>query len=656
MDQLSNRSGMGSDEVTDETGSLADVRLSSDEDSSDAMAPCLAVPQSPLPSYKQRLEEFKRLFKEVPESEILILDYPCALHRDILLQGRLYLSENWICFYSNVFRGTKITLSLKDVTSISREKTARFIPNAIQICTNDEKYFFASFSAREKSYLSVFRMWQNTLLNKSLTCPELWQMVKQHYGNDLGLSNEDMESLQVSPAESSGQTSLQQKLSGGGDDGLGRPERPNSLRLPVVEHGPLQSSTPQGEDFPSSISSPKDESRNSPHLPRSPALSMERRIPERLSKRWAQSLDLNANENNVSEQSGSETFDDVEDRLSGSEEPGRLYLNRVFHISANKMFELLFTDSSFTRRFLHTRRITNANFTAWQKDESGNNKRNLNYTITINNPLIGKFSTATETQTLYKESREGQYYLVDAEVYTHDVPYHDYFYTQNRYYIISVSKRKCRLRVYSDVKYRKQPWGLVKSFITKNSWSGIEDNFRQLEAELLEEEAEMNQAAVESGKLVGVRRRRRTLSRTLLDQRRSSKQYGQDPEHRDGNRGPAEMTGTHRWSTTAIVAAMSLILLILVVLNLGLFFKLWAMEDVAHRMYLTTKHRLRERMETRFGAQYGPRPRPGVGPNEDMQLLKTVLQDSIQLLEQLRTSLVLLQQNFAMANRTATPQ
>ena len=27
-----------------------------------------------------------------------------ALQRDILLQGRLYLSENWICFYSNIFR------------------------------------------------------------------------------------------------------------------------------------------------------------------------------------------------------------------------------------------------------------------------------------------------------------------------------------------------------------------------------------------------------------------------------------------------------------------------------------------------------------------------------------------------------------------------
>ncbi|KAM4718285.1 protein Aster-C [Anableps anableps] len=657
MDQLSNQSGVASDDVTDETASLVDDQLCSDDDSSDALAPCLAVPQSPLPSYKQRVEEFKRLFRELPESEILILDYPCALQRDILLQGRLYLSENWICFYSNVFRGTKITLSLKDITTMSREKTARLIPNAIQICTNTEKYFFASFSAREKSYLSVFRMWQNTLLDKSLTCSELWQMVKQHYGYDLGLNNEEMDSLQVS-AESSGHTSLQQKLSSGGDESLRRPERPNSLRLSAVDHVPLQSSTPQGEDISSSIGSPKtpntDESRNTPSLQRSPALSLDRHIPERFSKRSTQSLDLNANEN-VSEQSGSESIEEVEDGIGKSEEPGRLSLNKVFNISANKMFEMLFTDSSFARRFMDICKITNPSFTTWQKDDSGNNKRNLNYTITINNPLIGKFSTATENQTLYKESREGQYYLVDGEVYTHDVPYHDYFYTQNRYYIIGISKRKCRLRVYSDVKYRKPPWGLVKSFITKNSWSGIEDYFRQLETELLEEEAEMNQAAGESGK-AGLRRRRRTFSRTMLDHGKPRKQSVQDPEHRDGNMGPMDMTGPHRWSTTAIVASMSVILLILMVLNLVLFFKLWAMEDVAHRMYLTTRHRLRERMETSFGPQYGPKPGPGFRTNEDMHLLKTVLQDSILLLEQLRTSLVVLRQNFAMANQTATQQ
>lgn len=47
------------------------------------------------------------------------------------------------------------------------------------------------------------------------------------------------------------------------------------------------------------------------------------------------------------------------------------------------------------------------------------------------------------------------------------------------------------------------------------------------------------------------------------------------------------------------VLSVSFSLLILTVMNLGLFFKLWAMEDIAHRMYLSTKHRLRERSEAR---------------------------------------------------------
>ncbi|XP_029003004.1 protein Aster-C [Betta splendens] len=648
MDQISNRSGVASDDVTDETASLVDLRWSSDEESSDPQGQCMAAPQAPVTTYKQRFEEFKKLFKELPEFERLIVDYPCALQRDILLQGRLYLSDNWLCFYSNVFRGTKISLMLKDIVNVTREKTARLIPNAVQIYTNAEKFFFTSFSAREKSYQAVFRMWQSALVEKPLTSSDFWQMLKQHYGQDLGLSHDEMESLQ-STAESS--------LT----DGSGKVERTPSGRTSVAEHAPLEASTPQGEDLPSPFTPPSsattDDSRNTPSQRRSPVPSMDRLAQERLSKRSALSLDLNANENGVSELSGSESLEEVEERVGLSQVQGRLYLNKVFHISANKMFELLFTDSGFTRRFMSVRKITNASFTSWQKDGSGNMRRSLNYTITISNPLIGKFSTATENQTLYKESRDGQYYLVDSEVYTHDVPYHDYFYTQNRYYIIRNSKRKCRLRVYTDVKYKKQPWGLVKSFITKNSWSGIEDYFRELEAELLEEEAEMTQGGGgDAGKMGGLRRRRRTYSRTLQEHMKPNKPYGQDPEqHRDGSMGPIEMKDS-RWNTTTIVAGMSVILLILTVLNLGLFFKLWAMEDVAHRMYLSTKHRLRERNEARLAPEYGPRPDPGFRTREEMYLLKNVLQDSINLLEQLRSSLVALQQNFALTNQTATAQ
>uniref|UniRef100_A0A3P9KN13 GRAM domain containing 1A n=1 Tax=Oryzias latipes TaxID=8090 RepID=A0A3P9KN13_ORYLA len=119
------------------------------------------------PTYKQRNEDFRKIFKKLPDTERLIVDYSCALQKDILLQGRLYLSESWLCFYSNIFRWeTTITIQLKDVTCMTKEKTAKLIPNAIQISTESEKHFFTSFGARDRSFMMIFRLWQNALLDK----------------------------------------------------------------------------------------------------------------------------------------------------------------------------------------------------------------------------------------------------------------------------------------------------------------------------------------------------------------------------------------------------------------------------------------------------------------------------------------------------------
>ncbi|XP_035268554.1 protein Aster-C isoform X1 [Anguilla anguilla] len=473
-------------------------------------------------------------------------------------------------------------------------------------------------------------------------------MVKQHYGNDLGLNHEEMESFQIS-AEGTTQASMDIKA--GGEDQAGRRERPSSLWLQQAESPPRDGTCTQGEEQqpPLSLQNTNPVSTEDPRLTsshqRSQDTPLDRNASERSSKCSSLSLDLNANEDRISEHSDSESPEE-EDRVP-LQAQGRLCMNRVFHMSADKMFELLFSDSLFSRRFLEARKITGTTSTPWQKDGAGSMKRTLKYTITITNPLVGKFSTATEMQTLYKDSREGQYYMVDAEVYTHDVPYHDYFYTFNRFCIIRNSKNKCRLRVYTDLKYKKQPWGLVKSFITKNSWSGLEDYFRHLEAELLEEEAELTGGGGDSMKMSALRRRRRTYSRSVSEHLKQSKQYNTDTEHRgESLSGAMEPKGPHRWSMTTIVAGMSLILLVLVVLNLGLFFKLWAMEDVAHQMYLSTKQHLREKVASSLNPELSSRSR------DDTQLLKTVLQDSIHLLEQLRSSLKALQRNFEVYNRT----
>ncbi|XP_010359317.1 protein Aster-C isoform X2 [Rhinopithecus roxellana] len=594
-------------------------------------------------TYKDRNEEYRRQFTHLPDTERLIADYACALQRDILLQGRLYLSENWLCFYSNIFRWeTTISIALKNITFMTKEKTARLIPNAIQIVTESEKFFFTSFGARDRSYLSIFRLWQNVLLDKSLSRQEFRQLLQQNYGPELGFSAEEMENLSLSIEDvqprSPGRSSL--------DDSGERDEKLSKSISFTSESISRVSETELFDGNSSKGGLGKEESQNEKQTKKSLLPALEKKLTRVPSK----SLDLNKDEYlSLDKSSTSDSVD--EENVSEKDLHGRLFINRVFHISADRMFELLFTSSRFMQKFASSRNIIDVVSTPWTAELGGDQLRTMTYTIVLNSPLTGKCTTATEKQTLYKESREARFYLVDSEVLTHDVPYHDYFYTVNRYCIIRSSKQKCRLRVSTDVKYRKQPWGLVKSLIEKNSWSSLEDYFKQLESDLLIEESILNQAIEDPGRLTGLRRRRRAFNRTAETVPKLSSQ------HSSGHVGlgaKGDITGKKKdmenYNVTLIVV-MSIFVLLLVLLNVTLFLKLSKIEHAAQSFY---RLRFQEEKSLNLASDTVSRTE-NIQKNKDQaHRLKGVLRDSIVMLEQLKSSLIMLQKTFDLLNKNKT--
>ncbi|ORZ08351.1 hypothetical protein BCR42DRAFT_359799 [Absidia repens] len=103
---------------------------------------------------------FHSLFKSVPEHDRLLEIYKCALHRDILLQGHLYLSENYACFHANIFGWiTNLVIEYSGIVLIERKMTAMIIPNGIQIHTQNAKHTFASFIFREAAYQQLISLW-----------------------------------------------------------------------------------------------------------------------------------------------------------------------------------------------------------------------------------------------------------------------------------------------------------------------------------------------------------------------------------------------------------------------------------------------------------------------------------------------------------------
>jgi len=116
-------------------------------------------PEGSLKQHDASDEEKNKVFRKLfalPKSERLDYYYTCAYLKKILLQGRLYLSKNFLCFYSNVFGyETKVVIAMADVLEVSKRNTAIVIPNAIEVDTLHSTYFFASFISRDHAFNNI---------------------------------------------------------------------------------------------------------------------------------------------------------------------------------------------------------------------------------------------------------------------------------------------------------------------------------------------------------------------------------------------------------------------------------------------------------------------------------------------------------------------
>uniref|UniRef100_A0A7S2STC3 VASt domain-containing protein n=1 Tax=Rhizochromulina marina TaxID=1034831 RepID=A0A7S2STC3_9STRA len=80
-------------------------------------------------------------------------DFSCAVERKILLHGRMYVTDKFICFYSNLFGfEKKIKIPYSHIACVTKEYTAVFIPNAIAVITAKREYFFRSFWDRDEAF------------------------------------------------------------------------------------------------------------------------------------------------------------------------------------------------------------------------------------------------------------------------------------------------------------------------------------------------------------------------------------------------------------------------------------------------------------------------------------------------------------------------
>ncbi|KAJ3042627.1 hypothetical protein HDV00_006906 [Rhizophlyctis rosea] len=109
--------------------------------------------------------KFVRVFSEIEaEVDFLTGTFTCAMERDVLWQGKIYLTTLHMCFYGKIFaKSAKVIIHFKDITSIEKKNMAGLFPNAIHVTTVNAKYIFASFLRREAAYSEMLDLWRQVV-------------------------------------------------------------------------------------------------------------------------------------------------------------------------------------------------------------------------------------------------------------------------------------------------------------------------------------------------------------------------------------------------------------------------------------------------------------------------------------------------------------
>uniref|UniRef100_A0A6P7FYF8 Protein Aster-B isoform X3 n=1 Tax=Diabrotica virgifera virgifera TaxID=50390 RepID=A0A6P7FYF8_DIAVI len=479
------------------------------------------------PTYKSRSEDFKKIFKDVPDVERLVVDYSCALQKEILQQGRLYVTQNYLCFYANIFGWeTNLTIKWKDVAAITKEKTALVIPNAVLISTKGEKYFFTSFVSREKTYLMLFRVWQNALMDQPMLPQEMWQWVHQSYGNELGLTSDDED--YVPPANEEDKLSVRHSVESFSEhESQGQPEG-------TME----QTSTGTSEK----------------------ADTDEIKVPHVSHKR---TLSDSRNPTDATDNSESEVEKPIKNDVKvtcTSPHEGRQMWNEVFPIHVDQLFTLLFTSSKFYLDFHAARKTTDLTQTPWTHNPLDNSKsRVVSLTVALMASMGPKSAQVTERQSMNPCSKAGQLYSIDIESLNAGVPYADSFCVNAHYCLSKVSETHSSLTIIAQVKYKKSVWGLVKGMIERNCYAGVEDYVQHLSRAL---HAEAEESVPE-------------VKRKTKRKRRHNSPRGAIEESVPAKKKPTEGIFSSEVCTMIVFA----VLLMLVVLNVMLYVKLWSLEE-----------------------------------------------------------------------------
>ncbi|VDO74554.1 unnamed protein product, partial [Heligmosomoides polygyrus] len=166
---------------------------------------------------------------------------------------------------------------------------------------------------------------------------------------------------------------------------------------------------------------------------------------------------------------------------------GKLLLDNVYPLSVEEIYDLLFTDSPWFKKFNEALKNSGYIASAWTTDKDGVRSRTCTYTMALNHAMAPKSCVVTEKQIISHFGRNGDGFIVNKETQNSGVPYANDFTIQCTYCISKVSDHEARIKVHGGIVYKKNIWSVVKGYIEKSTYQGLDDHYNALENTLRDE-------------------------------------------------------------------------------------------------------------------------------------------------------------------------
>ncbi len=382
---------------------------------------------NPLEVYasQKRNKVFHSLFKTIPEDDKLHVEYICALSRDILLQGHLFMSDHHICFNSNILGWvTNLVLPYEDITNIEKKRTAKMFPNAITVETTEAKHIFTSFVSRDPAFSFMNTLWveKSGKAKRNLSLESVSSQDDQ-----FSESGDDSDSDSDSDSDDSG--SDISDIAPISDNGITPGKITRDIKSSPLKAGNIPLST---QPMASNMTIPEPAT----HAPTNANVQLDSSVNER------------------------EICDEI------IEAPLGVVFNLLFSDDINFIQTL---NEDLKNRDLST--IPNF------ADVDGKPQRQYSYVKPLNGPIGPKQTTCNITESIEKNDFNDFCYVLSSTT-TPDVPSGNAFIVKSKFYLSWAENNKTRFIITCYVEWTGKSW--IKGAIEKGSFDGQNEYSKQL--------------------------------------------------------------------------------------------------------------------------------------------------------------------------------